>query len=229
MKKQELFTASPEMASRLLRYKRTADDDPTLYYNPSGKRDRISKAIEELQGKIIRVDDDNPSFDTVEHLAETIALQCRTPDPAPVYQQTKEQIYVEIVQELTPLVKEELIGKYLCFKKGAYDFAYFKCNRVDVRVGMYNTLEILAGGPGFAIDTTPVSSHFHGHVFPNFKEFLLGVNDLLLTGKYEYMKQWLYVLSEAEYRKQFEKAVAGIAKNIGINQEETEQEEQSHE
>jgi len=218
------------MAARLLRYKHTEDDDPTLYYNPGGKRDRISKAIEELQGKLIRVDEDNPSFDDVEHLAETIALQCRTPDPAPVFQQTKEQIYIEIVQELTPLVKEEFIGKYLCYKSGAYEFAYFKCERVDVRVGMYNKLEILAGGPGFASDTAPVSSCFHGHVFPNFKDFFLGVKDLLLTGKDEYRKKWLYVLSEAEYRKQFEKAVAGIAKNIGIiNQEETEQEGQSHE
>jgi hypothetical protein len=223
MKKQELFTASPQMTARLLRYKHTEDDDPSLYFNPDGKRERISKAIEELQGKLIRVGETNPSFDEVEHLAEIIALQCRTPDTAPVFTQTKEQIYIEIVQELTPLVKEELIGKYLCYKSGAYEFAYFKCNRVDVRVGMYSRLEILAGGPGFVIDTTPVSSHFHGPVFPNFKEFLIGVNDLLLTCKYEYMKKWLYVLSEAEYRKQFEKAVAGIAKNIGIVQEETEQ------
>ena len=224
MKKQELFTASPQMAACLLRYKRTEDDDPSLYFNPNGKRERISKAIEELQGKLIRVDDDNPSFDDVEHIAESIALQCRTPDSAPVFQQTKEQIYVEIVQELTPLVKEALIGKCLCFKKGAYEFAYFKCDRVEVRVGMHNKLEILAGGPGFAIDTMPVSSNFHGHVFPNFKQFFLGVNDLLLTGKYEYMKQWLYVLSEDEYRKQFEKAVAGIAKSIGIVQEASDKE-----
>lgn len=229
MKKQELFTASPEMAARLLRYKHTEDDDPTLYYNPGGKRDRISKAIEELQGKLIRVDKDNPSFDEVEHLADTIALQCRTPDPAPVFQQTKEQIYVEIVQELTPLVTEELIGKYLCYKSGAYEFAYFKCDRIDVRVGMYNKLEIFVGGPGFAIDAAPVSSHFRCHTFPNFKEFFIGVNDLLLTGKYEYMKKWLYVLSEAEYRKQFEKAVAGIAKTIGIAKEDTEQEGHSNE
>lgn len=221
MKKQELFTASPQMASRILRYKHTEDDDPTLYFNPGGKRERISKAIEELQGKLIRVGEDNPSFDEVEHLAETIALQCRTPDSAPVFQQTKEQIYSEIVQELTPLVTEELIGKYLCHKTGAYEFSYFKCDRVEVRVGMYNRLEILAGGRGFAIDTTPISSN----VFPKFKVFFIGVKDLLLTGKYEYTKQWLYVLSEAEYRKQFEKAVAGIAKSIGINQEETEQEE----
>jgi hypothetical protein len=229
MKKQELFTASPQMTARLLRYKHTEDDDPSLYFNPDGKRERISKAIEELQGKLIRVRETNPSFDEVEHLAETIALQCRTPEAAPVFQKTKEQIYNEIVQELTPLVKEELIGKYLCYKSGAHEFAYFKCGRIDVRVGMYNRLEILAGGPGFAIDTAPVSSCFHGHVFPNFKDFFLGVKDLLLTGKDEYSKKWLYVLSEAEYRKQFEKAVAGIAKNIGINQEETEQEEQSHE
>jgi len=226
MKKQELFTASPEMATRLLRYKHTEDDDPSLYYNTDGKKVRISKAIEELQGKLIRVDDDNTSFDEVEHLAETIALQCRTPDSAPVYRQTKQQIYDEIVQELTPLVTGELIGKFLCYKKGAYEFAYFKCNRVEVRVGIYDKLDILAGGPGFAIDTTPVSSSFHGHVFPNFKEFLLDVKDLLLTGKYEYMKKWLYVLSEAEYRKQFEKTVAGIAKTVGINQEETERERQ---
>lgn len=217
------------MAARLIRYKQTEDDDPTRYYNPGGKRERIEKSIDELKEKLIRVGEDSPSFDEVEHLAETIAVQCRTPDSEPVFQQTKEQIYVEIVQELTPLVKEELIGKYLCYKSGAYEFAYFKCDRVDVRVGMYNKLEILAGGPGFAIDTTPVSSHFHGHAFPNFKEFLLGVKDLLLTGKYEYMKKWLYVLSEAEYRKQFEKAMAGIAKNIGISQEEAEQEGQSHE
>ena len=223
MKKQELFTAPPEIAARLLRYKHTEDDDPTLYYNPGGKRDRISKAIEELQGKLIRVDDDNPSFDEVEHLAEAIAQQCRTPDSAPVFQLTKEQIYAEIVQELTPLVTEELIGKYLCHKSGAYEFTYFKCDRIDVRVGMYNRLEILAGGRGFTIDATPVSSSFRGQVFPTFKVSLLDVKDLLLTGKYEYMKKWLYVLSEDEYRKQFEKAVAGIAKNIGIVQEETEQ------
>ena len=214
------------MAARLLRYKHTEDDDPTLYYNPGGKRERLSKAIEELQGKLIHVGDDNPSFDEVEHLAESIALQCRTPDSEPVFQQTKEQIYHEIVQELTPLVTEELIGKYLCHKTGAYEFSYFKCDRINVRVGMYNRLEILAGGPGFSIDTTPVSSHFRGHVFPTFKESLLDVTGLLLTGKYEYMKKWLYVLSEAEYRKQFEKAVADIAKNIGIKQEETGQEGQ---
>ena len=216
------------MADRLLRYKHTEDDDPSLYFNPNGKRERISKAIEELQGKLVRVGEANPSFDEVEHLAETIALQCRTPDADPVFQQTKEQIYNEIVQELTPLVKEELIGKYLCYKTGAFEFAYFKCERVDVRVGMYNKLEIFAGGPGFAIDTAPVSSCFHGHAFPNFKDFFLDVKNLLLTGKFEYMKKWLYVLSEAEYRKQFEKAVAGIAKTIGIIQEETEQEGQSH-
>ena len=217
------------MAARLLRYKHTEDDDQSLYYNPDGKRKQISTAIEELREKLIRIGEDNPSFDEVERLAETIALQCRTPESAPVFQQTKEQIYGEIVQELTPLVTEELIGKYLCYKSGAYNFAFFKCDRIDVRVGMYNKLEIIAGGSGFAIDTTPVSSQFHEHVFPNFKEFFLDVKDLLLTGKYEYTKKWLYVLSEAEYRKQFEKAVAGIAKNIGITQEETEQEGQSNE
>ena len=140
MKKQELFTASPQIAARLRRYKHTEDDDPTLYYNPGGKKDQITKAIETLQGKLIHVDEDNPSFDEVEHLAEAIAQQCRTPDSAPVFQQTKEQIYSEIVQELTPLVTEELIGKYLCHKSGAYEFTYFKCDRIDVRVGMYNRL-----------------------------------------------------------------------------------------
>ena len=229
MKKQELFTASPQMASLILGYKHTEDDDPTLYYNPDGKREQISKAIDALHEKLIRVREDNPSFDEVEHLAETIALQCRTPDLAPVFQQTKEQIYNEIVQELTPIVTEELIGKYLCHKTGAYEFSYFKCDRVEARVGMYNKLEILAGGRGFDIDTTPISSSFRGNVFPKFKVFFISVKDLLLTGKYEYTKQWLYVLSEAEYRKQFEKAVAGIAKSIGISQEETEQEGQSHE
>ena len=209
------------MADRLLRYKHTEDDDPSLYFNPDGKRNRISKAIEELRGKIARVGDANPSFDAVEHLAETIALQCRTQDTAPVFQQTKEQIYNEIVQELTPLVEEELIGKYLCYKTGAHEFAYFKCDRVEVRVGMHNRLEIFAAGPGFDIDIAPVSSCFHRHAFPNFKDFFLDVKDLLLTGKFDYMKKWLYVLSEAEYRKQFEKAVAGIAKTIGIIQEET--------
>lgn len=229
MKKRELFTAPPEIASRILRYKHTEDDDPTLYYNPGGKRERLSKAIEELQGKLVHVDDDNPSFDEVEHLADAIAQQCRTPDSAPVFQQTKEQIYNEIVQELTPLVTEELIGKCLCHKSGAYEFTYFKCDRIVVRVGIYNKLEILAGGRGFTIDATPVSSNFRGHVFPTFKVSLLGVNDLLLTGKNEYMKKWLYVLSEDEYRKQFEKAVAGIAKSIGTVQEKTEQEGQTHE
>ena len=217
------------MAAHLLRYKHTEDDDPTLYFNPDGKRERISKAIEELQGKLIRVGETNPSFDEVEHLAEAIALQCRTPDTAPVFQQTKEQIYAEIVQELTPLLNKELIGKYLCYKTGAHEFAYFKCERVEARVGMYNKLAIFAGGPGFAIDTTPVSSTFSRHIFPNFKDFFLDVKDLLLTGKFDYMKKWLYVLSEAEYRKQFEKAVAGIAKTIGISQEETEQEGQPNE
>ena len=214
------------MSSLLLRYKHTEDDDPSLYFNPGGKRERISNAIEELKGKLTRVEETNPSFDEVEQLAEDIALQCRTPDAAPVFQQTKEQIYAEIVQELAPLVKEELIGKYLCYKTGTYDFAYFKCERVDVRVGMYNRLEIQAGGPGFAVDTALVPSCFHGHVFPDFKDFFIGVKELLLTGKSDYTKTWLYVLSEAEYRKQFDKAVAGIAKNIGLTQEETEQEGQ---
>lgn len=229
MKKQELFKASPSMAALLLRYKHTEDDDPSLYYNPDGKRARLSKAIDELQGKLNLVGEDNPSFDEVEHLAETIAQQCRTPDPAPVYQQTKERIYAEIVRELTPLATEELIGKYLCYKSAAYEFSFFKCDRLDVRVGMYSRLEIRAGGPGFAIDTTPLPSSFRGHVFPIFKDFFLDVKDLLLTGKYDYMKKWLYVLSEAEYMKQFDKAVAGIAKTIGIVQEETEREGQSNE
>lgn len=216
MKKQELFNATVASSSLIRQYLATQDDDDSRYLNPNGKKDRISNAIEDLQAKLIRVSSDTPSFDEVEAIAESIARQCRAPDVEPAIQKTKEQIYIEIVRELKPLISNELIGKKLCYKSGVHDFAYFNCTRVEVRVGMYNRLEIHACGPGFAIDTETPSSSYKGHVFPNFKDFYFNVSSLVLTGKDEYRKTWLYVISDDEYKKQFDRAIAGISRTIGL-------------
>ena len=216
MKKQELFNAAISSSALIRQYLATQDDDDSRYLNPNGKKDRISNAIEDLQAKLIRVSSDAPSFDEVEAIAESIARQCRAPDVEPAIQKTKEQIYREIVRELNPLISREMIGKKLCYKSGVHDFAYFNCTRVEVRVGMYNHLAIFAGGPGFAIDTGTPSSSYKGHVFPNFKDFGFNVTDLVLTGKDKHMKTWLYVISDDEYKKQFDRAIAGISKTIGL-------------
>lgn len=216
MKKQELISVSPEAAALIVRYNYVSADNNELYVNPDGKRARLHKAAEDLTARIINVSQCNPDFDEVARMANDIAEQCGIPDATPKYPQTKEQIYEEIVEKLCPMLQAELIGKNLLFKDGPYKFSYFKADRLKVRNGMHSTLEIVIAGPGFSIDYSPDNQLLIRHRFPMFKDIAVDAATLLVTGKNEPFKQWLYVISDKEYLTQFNSAVSGIAKTIGV-------------
>ena len=221
MKKRELFKISPEAGNLVRKYDETWGADISLYADPSGKRTRLRKAAENLLNRICRVDDSNPSFDEVSSLALDIAGDCMAKDAEPAIPMTKAQVYDEILGKLAPLLEAELLGKCICIKNGVSKFKYIRIDGISTRKGMCDGLEVHASGWGFHLDTREQCC---GHVtLPAFGRKSANLEHMLLTGKDEckresndYSPEWLYVLSEEEFRKQFTDAVAEIAGTLGI-------------
>lgn len=222
MKKRELFKISPEAARLIQEYLDTQKADDSLYVNPTGKRERLRKAAQELETIICRVSEENPSFDAVDAAAEQIVLDCRRAETVPKFPKTKEQIYAEIVGKLTPLLEAELVGKAVCFKEGVSKFSYFRVDKVEVRVGMYKELETIISGRGFCTTRDSIDCNTNRKPdLPSFKFPWAGCSpELLLTGKtYTYSmdgREWLYVISDEEFNRQFAAAVSTIAKAVGV-------------
>jgi hypothetical protein len=216
MKKQEQFVASAELAFQIRHYEETAKADNALYLDPTAKRARIREASSALLNRVCRISESDPSFDEAEQMAKDIVAQFAAPETAPVIPKTKEQIYEETVKLIQPLAEAELVGKNLCLKEGADKFTYFKAAHVEARDGMYNRLTISVSGPGFEVKPAERTSLSRSYNFATFKSCWFDNADLLLTGKDHDQKQWLYVLSDAEMKKQFDAAVRNIGVQIGI-------------
>lgn len=221
MKKRQLFKISQEAGNLVRKYDETLRADISLYADPSGKRDRLRKAAENLLTRICRVDDLNPSFDEVSSLALEISGDCMAKDAEPAIPMTKAQVYDEIVGKLAPLLEAELLGKCICIKNGVSKFTYIRLDGVSTRKGMGDRLSVYASGWGFHLDTRePCYDH---RKLPVFGRESANLEYMLLTGKDEckrqsndYSPEWLYVLSEDEFRKQFSDAVAEIAGALDI-------------
>lgn len=95
-------------------------------------------------------------------------------------------------------------------------FTYFRATHVEARAGMYSKLCISVSGPGFEIKPDERTSLSRSYNFATFKSCWFDNPDLLLTGKDQYQKQWLYVLSDAEMKKQFDAAVRNMGVQVGI-------------
>ena len=222
MKKCELFKISPEAAELVRKYDETYAADGSLYLNPYGKKEKLRKVAENLLSRICRIDDINPSFDEVSSMALEISGECMAKDAEPAIPMTKEQVYADIVGKLTPMLEAELMGKCICIKNGTWKFKYIRVDGVSVRVGFCQYLEVYVSGWGFSCDRQEPS--YDRRKLPEFNRFGACLEHMLLTGKDEckrqsndYRPEWLYVLSDDEFRKQFEISVAGIAGALGIS------------
>ena len=204
MKKQELFNISPEGAVLVQKYEETRMADDGLYFKPDAKRTRIMKSIDNMQNSICRVSGSNPSFDEVASLARQIAEDCLQEDTKPVYPQTKEEIYIDIIKRLQPILDRELVGKYICIKTGSSEFKYLKVTKVDAKVGFNDCLQVWVDGPGFGFSTDDNSG------FPAFKKFSIGCAGLLLTGKdtFDYKKRWMYIMSKDAIKEKLDSTMA---------------------
>lgn len=216
MKKQEQFVASAELAFQIRHYEETVKADKSLYLDPTAKRARIREASSALLNRVCRISESDPSFDEAEQMAKDIVAQFEAPETAPAIPKTKEQIYDETVKLIQPLAEAELVGKNLCFKEGADKFTYFKVTNVEARNGMYSRLTIAVSGPGFEVKPAERTTLSRTYNFATFKSCYFDNATLLLTGKDHDQKQWLYVLSDAEMKKQFDAAVRNIGVQIGI-------------
>lgn len=216
MKKQEQFVASAELAFQIRHYEETVKADNSLYLDPTAKRARIREASSALLNRVCRISESDPSFDEAEQMAKDIVAQFEAPEPAPAIPKTKEQIYDETVKLIQPLAEAELVGKNLCFKEGADKFTYFKVTNVEARDGIYHRLTISVSGPGFEVKPAERTTLSRTYNFATFKSCYFDNATLLLTGKDHDQKQWLYVLSDAEMKKQFDAAVRNIGVQIGI-------------
>lgn len=216
MKKQEQFVASAELAFQIRHYEETTKADNSLYLDPTAKRARLREASSALLNRVCRISESDPSFDEAEQMAKDIVAQFEAPETAPAIPKTKEQIYAETVKLIQPLAEAELVGKNLCFKEGADKFTYFKAARVEARDGIYHRLEIAVSGPGFEVKPDERTSLSQTYNFATFKSCWFDNPGLLLTGKDHDQKQWLYVLSDAEMKKQFDAAVRNMGVQVGI-------------
>ena len=216
MKKQEQFMASAELRFQIRHYNETVKADNSLYLDPTAKRARIREASSALLNRVCRISESDPSFDEAEQMARDIVAQFEAPETVPAIPKTKEQVYEETVKLIQPLAEAELVGKNLCFKEGADKFTYFRATHAEARNGMYNKLCISVSGPGFEIKPDERTGLSRSYNFATFKSCWFDNPDLLITGKDHDQKQWLYVLSDAEMKKQFDAAVRNIGTQIGI-------------
>lgn len=219
MKKIEPFKASAMAAALIRKYAFTETDAPENYFNPDEKKEVLKDATDALYKKILTVDDQQPSFDEITEMAIELVNKCKAEPEKPKYDKTKRQIYEDIVAEIEPLLRDELIGKYCRYKRGAHDLSFFKVETVRVEIAIYDSLEIIIGGPGYeySIDSGNNISCFPVYKHPQIK----CTNALLIDGKDPHLGAWLDIISPNEFRERFMGAYKVVAKAVGISLDDT--------
>lgn len=219
MKKIAPFKASAMAAALIKKYAFTETDAPENYFNPQKKKEGLKDATNELYHKILKVDEQQPSFDEITEMAIELVNKCKAEPEKPKYDQTKRQIYDGIVAELEPLLRDELIGKYCRYKRGARNFTFFKVESVRVEIEIYDHLAILIEGPGYEF-TLDSGNNISG--LPNYKHHQIKcTNELLIDGKDPHLGAWLDIMSPNEFRERFMGAYKVVAKAVGISLDDT--------
>ena len=215
MKKIEPFKASAMAATLIRKYAFTESDAPENYFNPDKKREELLHATNALDTKIRKVDERQPSFAEITQMAIELVNKCKAEPKKPKYDKTKRQIYEDIVLELEPLLRDELVGKHFRYKSGAHHFIFFKVETVRVEIAMYDRLEIVIQGPGYEF-TTDCTNNISG--FPVYKYPQIECTDaLLIDGKDPHFNTWLDIVSPDEFRERFMAAYKVVAKELGIS------------
>ena len=204
------------MAATLIRkYAFTESDAPENYFNPDEKKEGLKDATNALYQKILKVDERHPSFDEITQMATELVNKCKAEPKQPKYDKTKRQIYEDIVAELEPLLRDELVGKYFRYKVGAHKFAFFKVETIRVEIAIYDRLEIFIQGPGYEF-VTDCGNNISG--FPDYKYPQIECTDaLLIDGKDSHSNAWLDIISPDEFRERFMAAYKVVAKTVGIS------------
>lgn len=193
--KMTAFTADAVTRARLMEYQATSDcNDPSRYLDPFRKKDEMLELVKELELAVRRIDEATLSTDPAATLAAKISAVCARQDPEPEINKTREQVYKEIVLDLNENFMPSLAGKFLCLKEGAHDFTFVKVDKAEARVGIYKRLEMLVWGPGVKVKTQLNAGELP---FPQFGKFSFSIQDLLMTGKDEHNKKWLYQVDPA--------------------------------
>lgn len=193
--KMTAFTADAVTRARLMEYQDTSDcNDPSRYLDPFRKKNEMLELVKELELAVRRIDEATPSTDPAATLAAKISAVCARQDPEPEINKTREQVYKEIVLDLNENFMPSLAGKFLCLKEGAHDFTFVKVDKAEARVGIYKRLEMLVWGPGVKVKTQLNAGELP---FPQFGKFSFSIQDLLMTGKDEHSKKWLYQVDPA--------------------------------
>lgn len=215
MKKIEPFKASATAAALIKKYAFTEKDADENYFNPDKKKEGLKNATDALYKKILNVSERQPSFDEITQMAIELVNKCKAEPEKPKYDKTKRQIYEDIVAELEPLLRDELIGKYCRYKRGAHDLTFFKVERVRVEIAIYDRLYILIEGPGYEYSIESGNS-ISG--FPDYKHPQIECTDaLLIDGKDTHSKAWLDILSPDAFRENFMAVYNVVAKAVGIS------------
>lgn len=215
MKKIEPFKASAMAAALIKKYAFTKKDADENYFNPYKKKEGLKDVTSALYDKILRVDEQRPSFDEITQMAIELVNKCKAEPEKPKFDKTKRQIYEDIVAELEPLLRDELIGKYCRYKRGAHDLTFFKVEHVRVEIAIYDRLYILIEGPGYEYSIESGNSILG---FPNYKHPQIEcTDDLLIDGKDPHSKAWLDILSPDAFRENFMAVYNEVAKTIGIS------------
>lgn len=190
-----------------------SNNDPDKYLDPFRKKNELLELAKKLDLAVRRIDEGDPSTDDVAELAAQISTVCSREDPLPEVPKTREQIYVEIASELDTSFCSALIGKFLCLKEGPYTYTFIKVDRAKARVGMYRDLEMIAGGAGvkvcFNVD------HKEKVELPQFGSYSFGINELVIDGKNQHLKRWLYQVEPGEIRALYDRLYTVIGEYAG--------------
>lgn len=193
--KMTAFVADAVTRARLKEYQETNDcNDPSRYLDPFRKKDELLELVKELELSVRRIDESTPSTDPAAGIASKISAVCARQDPEPEINKTRDQVYEEIVLALNENFMPSLAGKFICLKEGAHDFTFIKVGKAEARVGIYKRLEMPVWGRGVKVNTQPMTGELP---FPQFGRFGFSIQNLLLTGKDEHQKQWLYQVEPA--------------------------------
>lgn len=193
--KMTALVADAVTRDRLEEYQATIScNDPDRYLDPFRKKDEMLELVKELELAIRRIDEATPSTDPAATLASKISAVCARQDPEPEINKTRDQVYAEIVLALNENFMPSLAGKFLCLKEGAHDFTFIKVDKAEARVGIYRRLEMAVWGRGVKVKTQLMTGELP---FPQFGRFSFSIQDLLLTGKDEHNKRWLYQVDPA--------------------------------
>lgn len=215
MKRIEPFKASAMAAALIRKYMFTEKDADENYFNPDKKKEGLKDATNALYKKILNVSERQPSFDEITQMAIELVNKCKAEPEKLKYDKTKRQIYEDIVAELEPLLRDELVGKYFRYKRGARQFTFFKVETVRVEIAISDRLEIIIEGPGYEF-TTEYGNNISG--FPEYKRKQIECTDaLLIDGKDSHLGAWLDIISPDEFRERFMASYKVVAEAVGVS------------